>query len=990
MTRGRILAGVGSLAVLLALAFAGPCLTRWSWTAVDLEAFREPPSAEHWLGTTQAGRDMFALTLRGMRSSLLTGLLVAVGATGLATVTGAVAGYFGGWADRGVRWTADILLVLPPLLAVATLSPALRDTGIPALAPLLAAFMWMVTARVVRGMTASLRTREYVLAARYLGVRPPTIVVRHIIPNLASFLIADATLNVSAAVIGETSLSYLGLGTRPPDVSLGTLIADGTPSATAFPWLFLPPVIALILIVLTVNLIGDGLHAALAPERSHAPHIRRERHPSTGIRSTPLRAVWGLGVTLAGRLRMVRRPRGPGAAALPVRPSFRNGAPPNSTTPLLAISGLHVTFPGEVRAVRGADFSLSAGEVLAVVGESGAGKSATALAITGLLPTARVEGSVRFRGRELLGLGDKELSAIRGGDIAMICQDQEFTPVRRIGAQIAETVRLHHPISRRAAAERAVELLRLAEIPDAPRVARAFPHELSGGLLRRAVIAMAVAGDPAVILADEPTAGLDPPAQAAVLDALRTHQSRTGTALVLITHDLGVAARADRVLVMHAGRPIETGPVEEIFTRPRMPYTTNLLNSVPRLARPKPVSRGLGTRLDRSKPRSPSAYLGEAEHTGGAPQPGVVSGVRTDEAAWRPVTSAPETSENPPGSRHPRLPVTGSPPPMVLEVDGLTKHYPLHKHFRRRNGELKAVDGVSFHLRAGETLGLVGESGGGKTTLLREILQLGAAQSGRIAVFGRDTARLSTAERRELRRDLQIVFQDPLAALDPRMTVRSILAEPLRAHGRHDVASRIEELLRLTGLEPAHTSRHPAELSGGQRQRVVIARALALEPRLLLLDEPFSALDVSVQADIIALLYDLKTRLGLAYLLAAHDLAAVRQLADRVAVMRLGRIVEIGDADAIYETPAHPYTQTLLSAAESLIHASAPAKNPRHERITVPGDHDRPGGCGFRARCPRFATLAANDRARCTAERPAPRDVGPEQTVACHFPLRSP
>jgi peptide/nickel transport system ATP-binding protein len=915
---------------LLAPAFAGPCLARWSWTGVDLGAFRAPPSAEHWFGTTQAGRDVFALTLRGVRSSLVTGVVVAVTATGLAAVTGAVAGYFGGRTDRGVVWVVDILLVLPPLLAVATLSPALRDAHLPVLAPLLAAFMWMVTARVVRGMTASLRDREYVIAARYLGVRPWTIIVRHIIPHLASFLIVDATLNVSAAVIGETSLSYLGLGVRPPDVSLGTLIADGASSATVFPWLFVPPVSALILIVVAVNLVGDGLRDALAPERRPAP-----------------------------RTRSARRPQEP----WPVRPSAGHGT---DATPLLDVSGLHVTFPGGVRAVRGADFSLSPGEVLAVVGESGAGKSATALAITGLLPSARVEGSVRLRGRELLGLGDRELSAVRGGAIATICQDQEFTPVHRLGAQIAETVRLHHRVPRREAAERAIALLRRAEIPDAARVARAYPRELSGGLRRRAMIAMALAGDPAVILADEPTAGLDPPVRAAVLDALRSYQSRTGAALVLITHDLGVAARADRVLVMRAGRPIESGPAGEVLTRPRTPYTAALLDSVPRLDRrpdgSEPASRGRGARLDPAGP------------TGGA------VGMVADAGPGRGRS---------PGSGPVYPPVTGSPPSIVLEVDGLTRHYPPHEHFRRRNGELRALDGVSFAIRAGETLGLVGESGCGKTTTLREIARLGATHGGRIVVFGQDTATLSAAGRRGLRRDVQIVFQDPLAALDPRMTVGAILAEPLRTHRGRDVAARTGRLLRLTGLEPAHAARYPAELSGGQRQRVGIARALALEPRLLLLDEPFSALDVRVQAGIVALLGKLRARLGLTYLLAAHDLAAVRQLADRVAVMRAGRIVEIGDADAVYATPAHPYTYALLAAADGV--AVPPSrKSPSLQRLTDLGDRDRPGGCGFRARCPRFATLAARERDRCTDERPALRALGPEQTVACHFPLRSP
>jgi peptide/nickel transport system ATP-binding protein len=631
-----------------------------------------------------------------------------------------------------------------------------------------------------------------------------------------------------------------------------------------------------------------------------------------------------------------------------------DGISSGGAAPLLEVAGLHVAFGGGVRAVRGMDFTVAPGEVLALVGESGAGKSATALAVMGLLPVAaRVHGSVRFRGRELLGLHDRELASVRGKDIAMVFQDQAFTPVYRIGAQIAEAVRTAARVPRRTAAARAVELLGLAGVSDAARVAQAFPHELSGGLGRRAMVAMAMAGEPSVILADEPTAGLDAPVQAQVLDAFQTLRSRTGAALVLITHDLGVVAgHADRVLVMYAGRPVETGPVNEIFSNPRMPYTIALLSSAPHLDRPHAPAGRPGHRARLHAPE-----IGRSEPLGLPASEGAAGSRRAGAA--------------------------------VLEVDGLVRHFPpvADPFSRRPRGTVRAVDGIGFDLRAGETLGLVGESGCGKTTTLLEILRLAACQAGSVSVFGRDTARLSARQRRELRRDLQVVFQDPAAALDPRMTVGAIVAEPLRAfrHARRDIAVRVPELLRLVGLEPAHVSRRPGELSGGQRQRVGIARALALGPKLLVMDEPFSALDVTVQAGIIGLLHDLRKHLGLSYLIAAHDLAALRQLADRVAVMRLGRIVEIGAAGAVYETPAHPYTRALLAAV--------PVPDPRRERArrrVVLGD---PGpapssGCRFRARCPTFTTLAPDDGRRCVEEAPGVRQFGPDQAVACHFPVR--
>ncbi|MFI6516320.1 dipeptide ABC transporter ATP-binding protein [Spirillospora sp. NPDC050679] len=670
--------------------------------------------------------------------------------------------------------------------------------------------------------------------------------------------------------------------------------------------------------------------------------------------------------------------------------------------PVLEITGLRVTYEPGVRAVRGVDLSVGPGEVLGIVGESGSGKSAVALAAVGLLPPgARVEGSVRLRGRELLGRPDAELSRVRGKDLAMVFQDplSALTPVHTVGDQIAETIRVHAGATRAAARARAVELLELVGIPDAARRARAYPHEFSGGMRQRVMIAMAIANDPVAIIADEPATALDVTIQAQVLEVLRVAKETTGAAVVLISHDLGVVAGfADRVAVMYAGRAVESGPVGEVYARPRMPYTIGLLKSLPRVAgprtRPVPVEGAPppATAPDEGCAFAPRCPVAVPRCGGAVPAPVPVGPggqlaacVRTeateDRAAIFPAPAAPPAPRRPP--RHER--------PVVLEVDGLVRHYPLYRGtlLKRRAGTVHAVDGIAFDVREGETLGVVGESGCGKTTVLMEVLRLAAPQEGTVTVFGQDAAALTPARRKALRRDLQVVFQDPLASLDPRMRVAAILAEPLAAHGvpRARRRGRVRELLELVGLGPEHADRHPHGLSGGQRQRVGIARALALEPRLLLLDEPVAALDVSVQAGITNLLADLQDRLGLAYLLVAHDLAVVRQVADRVAVMYQGRLVELGATEALYAAPAHPYTRALLDAF--------PLPEPSRERRRVPplpGDPPDPAappeGCRFRPRCPRYAALDGDRRRLCETTdpelgRPVP---GTDQRVACHHP----
>ena len=686
----------------------------------------------------------------------------------------------------------------------------------------------------------------------------------------------------------------------------------------------------------------------------------------------------------------------------------------STSAPLLGVDQLAVSFAtdaGRVAAVREITYDVRPGEVLGIVGESGSGKSVSSLAVLGLLPAnARVTGSVRFRGRELTGLDDAELSEIRGRRIAMIFQDplSALTPVYTVGDQIAEAILVHDRVGRSAARARAVELLALAGIPNAARRATAFPHEFSGGMRQRVMIAMAMANQPDVIIADEPTTALDVTIQAQILDVLRTAKQTTGAAIVLITHDLGVVAGfADRVAVMYAGRIVEIGNVDEVFYRPRMPYTLGLLGSIPRLdlGRRQPLTPIEGSppsvlHLPPGCPFNPRCPLRVEKCLEVEPallpilthDPAHRAAChRSDEIEQRQMTGTDifPAQERPPSEAEqlPRAERT-----TVLEVRGLVKHYPLMKGsmLRRRVGTVHAVDGISFDIAEQETLGLVGESGCGKTTAILEILNLVKPMAGTIVVLGRDTASLSAADRFAIRRDLQVVFQDPLASLDPRMPIGDILAEPLQTHGMaaEDRAKRVRELLTLVGLQPEHANRYPQAFSGGQRQRIGIARALALEPKVLVLDEPVSALDVSIRAGIINLLERLKSQLHLSYLFVAHDLAVVRHIANRVAVMYLGKIAEIGDVDEVFDRPAHPYTQALLSAI--------PLPDPRRERLRrrivlegdLPNPADPPSGCPFRTRCQKFAGELTDDRRRlCIEQMPAllPRTGGIDHLDACHY-----
>ncbi|MGE7132701.1 ABC transporter ATP-binding protein [Lysinibacillus xylanilyticus] len=527
---------------------------------------------------------------------------------------------------------------------------------------------------------------------------------------------------------------------------------------------------------------------------------------------------------------------------------------------LLEISDLHVSFitgETEFEAVKGVNFHVNQGETLGIVGESGSGKSVTARSIMRLLPSPPSylkSGNILFKGQEITSLSEKQMEAIRGQDISMIFQDPmtSTNPTIRIGEQVAESLIKHQSMSKAEAYKQTIELLKLVGIRNAEERYKQYPHEFSGGMRQRVMIAMALACHPSLLIADEPTTALDVTIQAQILKLMRDMQKKMGTSIILITHDLGVVAgMCDRVIVMKEGEIVEQGTTEEIFGNAQHPYTKKLLNALPKLhekKQPKPIANvQLG--IDKNKP--------------------------------------------------------------LIEVTRLSKEFALG-----HGQTVKAVNDLSFHIYPGETLGLVGESGSGKSTTGRTILQLHQPTNGEVLYQGVPITRLTKKQLKAMRRHMQIIFQDPYSSLNPRRKIIDIIGEALDIHKlvktNEERQQRVEELLELVGLNKEHAMRYPHEFSGGQRQRIGIARALAVEPNFIVCDEPLSALDVSIQKQIVDLLKDLQQRLGLTYLFIAHDLSMVKHISDRVAVMYGGKIVELAESEELYSNPQHPYTQALL------------------------------------------------------------------------------
>ncbi len=844
LQRFMLLFGFALMAMFLIVAVFAPWIAPYDFSAVrDADGVKfgtqQAPSAAHWFGTTVGGHDVLSRVVYGARTAVEVIVLAVILSSLVGVPLGLVSGFLGGWLDRILVLVMDALYAFPSLLLAIVVSIVMTGGRSSAIGGIVAAAVSITVVfvpqyfRVVRNATLSVKAEPYVDAARVAGVRTPRILFRHVFSNVSQSLPIIATLNASEAILTLAGLGFLGFGIEPSAAAewgydLNKALPD---AASGIWWTGMFPGIAIVLIVLGVTLVGESLNDILNP-------LLRARGGTDGADAAELAEIVD-------------------AETASSAGGSTTGAP--QSVAVLSLRDLTVSFRTDgspVKAVRGIGFDVAPGEVLAVVGESGSGKSVTTRAMLGLLPdTATVGGSAVLTTpgddpRELIGRRGEAMRSLRGDEVSMVFQEPStaLNPVRSIGWQLVESIRVHRDVSSKEARARAVELLNLVGIPDPSTRIDHYPHQLSGGQKQRVVIAMAIACDPDVIIADEPTTALDVTVQAQILDLLLSLRDRLGTAIVLITHNMGVVADvADRVVVMYRGTIVEQAPVEQLFAQPGHAYTRALLDAVPHLGReggPSPVA---------------------------------------------------EDSD------------------VVLDIDHLVVDF--SGGFGRPT--FRAVDDVSLQVRRGEVLGLVGESGSGKSTIGRTAVGLQQPTSGTVTVSGLQVSGLSDAELRPQRKRFGFVFQDPAASLNPRLSVGDCIAEPLRTQtsmSASEIEAKVRRLLDDVELPAEYAARFPHEMSGGQRQRVSLARAISLDPDLLIADEPTSALDVSVQARVLDVFRDLTERLQFACLFISHDLAVVDSLANRVAVMQHGRLIEVGERTQVLGDPRDEYTRRLIAA----------------------------------------------------------------------------
>ncbi|HVC69525.1 MAG TPA: dipeptide ABC transporter ATP-binding protein [Acidimicrobiales bacterium] len=959
-------------------AIAAPQISPDGPNVQDLLHINAGPSGAHWLGTDDLGRDILSRLIFGARPPLRAAFQIVGGALVLALPLALVAGFVRGWVDMIVMRAMDALFSFPPLVLALTvaalLGPNLNDASIAIAIVFVPSFV-----RLIRGEVIAVREENYVEAARATGVAPGRLIRTHILPNVASPLIIQVALSLGYAILIDAGLSFLGVGEQPPTASWGLMLTEAYRFIFSSPLTLVFPGLAILLTVLSLNLVADGLRDALGRERFGAKQGRLKgagRTVSTLARATPS-----------------------DGADTPEREAPGH---PTNTESLLRVEHLRVEFAtrsGWLPVVEDVGFDVLPGHTLGLVGESGSGKTVSALAIMGLLPRREsriAEGSVRFTGRELTQLSPERMRQIRGNEIAMIFQEPmtSLNPAFTVGNQIAEQVRAHGHMGRSQSWARAVDMLGQVGIPNPSRRAKDYPHAFSGGMRQRVMIAMALSCEPNLLIADEPTTALDVTTQAQILELLSSLQRERHMAMIFVTHDLGVIADiADHVVVMYGGQVVERTEVAELFDRPHHPYSEALLSSMPQLAAPGRALKVIAGQVPRPDDMVSGCRFGpRCDYA--------VDACRSGPVALEPVALSGGLTRC---LRHHQLTLGGmgqlhggadsavddrrAPAAALLDISGLRMDFPVRTGaLRRVTGTVRAVDGVDLRVPVGRTLGLVGESGSGKSTLARVILRLIDPSDGSIVLDGNDLIQLGSRELRHHRRSMQIVFQDPYSSLDPRMRVNDIVGEPLEIYdgltGR-ERDDRVTELLDQVGLGRYALYRRPHEFSGGQRQRIAIARALAPRPRLLVCDEPVSALDVSTQSQVINLLTDLQARLGLAFLFIAHDLSVVRHISDRIAVMYLGRIVEEGPAEEVYQRPRHPYTEALLSAIPVPdVHRPEPLK-----RIVLTGEVanplDPPGGCAFHPRCPHAMAI-------CSSVEPQPFVSSSGTTVRCHLHTSGP